>query len=326
MDAENQPNGQEPRKGSKGKELTDEQRTTLFNMCLVLTKKNGEIRHGAFSKVAAKFKDTLVDRSTVSRLWAKRTVRMVSNLIIIELPPKMTHNRGRKPIYCKEEFQQALKNMPLSNRRNLRDIAHGMNIGLTTVHNYLKSEDMWRCSSALKPSLTEQNKMSRVLFVMEHIVNKVLPAIAAKCPIEMKAKPILIQQDNAPCHMKGHDPDFQTMTDDLNLVVKMYEQPPNSPDTNINDLGFFASLQSLQHKKAPMNTKQLIEAVEDCFETYESYKLNRVFLTLMSCFNEILRVQGSNSYKLPHMGKESLERNDLLPNTISAEDYEQYLK
>ena len=40
-------------------------------------------------------------------------------------------------------------------------------------------------------------------------------------------------------------------------------------------------------------------------------KLNHVWLTLQSCFN-IIENDGGNDYKIPHMGKESMERRRLL--------------
>jgi hypothetical protein len=44
--------------------------------------------------------------------------------------------------------------------------------------------------------------------IREFILNKVLPAIRARWPREDVAKPIYIQQDNAPTHIKLDDPIF----------------------------------------------------------------------------------------------------------------------
>jgi hypothetical protein len=41
-------------------------------------------------------------------------------------------------------------------------------------------------------------------------------------------------------------------------------------------------------------------------------------LTLQSCLNNILEAQGGNDYKLSHMGKEALLRNDRLPDRIGV--------
>lgn len=43
-----------------------------------------------------------------------------------------------------------------------------------------------------------------------------------------------------------------------------------------------------------------------------------MFLTLQSCLLEVTKADGGNGYKIPHMGKERLERLDILPNTLSC--------
>lgn len=53
-------------------------------------------------------------------------------------------------------------------------------------------------------------------------------------------------------------------------------------------------------------------------QAYDENKLNRVFLTLQSCLLEVMKADGGNGYKIPHMGKERLERLDILPNTLSC--------
>ena len=45
----------------------------------------------------------------------------------------------------------------------------------------------------------------------------------------------------------------------------MTNQPLTSLDFNVLDLGFFNTIQSLQHKEAPTTVDDLIKAVEDLF-------------------------------------------------------------
>jgi hypothetical protein len=42
-------------------------------------------------------------------------------------------------------------------------------------------------------------------------------------------------------------------------AVKLYTQPAQSPDLNVYDLGFFASLQSMYYKTAPTDSLDLID-------------------------------------------------------------------
>ena len=86
-----------------------------------------------------------------------------------------------------------------------------------------------------------------------------------------------------------------------NIVVK--PQQPNSPDFNVLDLGFFNSIQSLQHKKWSSNMDTLIANVIAAFEESKRETLNNVFLSLQCAMEESLGVGGDNTYKIPHLGK-----------------------
>ena len=97
----------------------------------------------------------------------------------------------------------------------------------------------------------------------------------------------------------------------------MYTQSPNSPDTNILDLGFFRAIQSF-NDDCPANEEELIKSVEKAYREYPMHKLNHVWLTLQSCFNMIIENDGRNDYKILHMGKESLEWRGLLPQVLDV--------
>ena len=98
--------------------------------------------------------------------------------------------------------------------------------------------------------------------------------------------------------------------------ITLYNQAAQSPDTNINDLCFFASIQSLQQKERTMNLGELVARVTRCYEEYDWRKLNNAFLTLQCVLNEILICNGDNNYKLPHISKAKLEREGQLPMSI----------
>ena len=104
------------------------------------------------------------------------------------------------------------------------------------------------------------------------------------------------------------------MSDEIDLNLTMFIQSPNSPDTNILDLGFFRDIQSFN----VANEEELIKLVEKAYGEYPMRKLNYVWLTLQSCLNMIIENDGGNDYKIPHMGKESLERRGLLPGVLDV--------
>jgi len=78
--------------------------------------------------------------------------------------------------------------------------------------------------------------------IREFMINQVLPAIRAKWPREDVGNPIFIQQDNAPSHLKLDDPLFCEHAKRDGFEIRLISQPPNSPDFNILDLGFFRAI------------------------------------------------------------------------------------
>ncbi|XP_074304590.1 uncharacterized protein LOC141639336 [Silene latifolia] len=78
----------------------------------------------------------------------------------------------------------------------------------------------------------------------EAFINKVIPAIKQKWPTSA-SKNISIQQDNAKPHFNGKDKDFMEAATSNGFNIELTQQPANSPDLNILDLGFFRSIQSL---------------------------------------------------------------------------------
>jgi len=45
-------------------------------------------------------------------------------------------------------------------------------------------------------------------------------------------------------------------------------------------------------------------------------KANRIFLTLQTVLIEAMKKKGNNNFKIPHMKKETLERQGRLPTSI----------
>ena len=80
------------------------------------------------------------------------------------------------------------------------------------------------------------------------IIDKVIPAIKEKWPVGLRKGEIIIQQDNAKPHCSiNHELIvLECQKDGWNITFQC--QPPNSPDLNVLDLGYFNSIQALQHK------------------------------------------------------------------------------
>jgi len=154
----------------------------------------------------------------------------------------------------------------------------------------------------------------------QYLLEKVIPAIKDKWPQEDAHKTIFIQQDNARTHVRPNDPAFLETVAGTGLDIKLMQQPANSPDMNVLDLGFFNSIQSLTDCGNPETIEDLIHNVEQEFEEYNEAILYRVFLSLQLCMKEVINIGGGNGYKLPLMNKQRLEREGMLPHRLSCEN------
>ncbi|XP_022894148.1 uncharacterized protein LOC111408640 [Olea europaea var. sylvestris] len=127
---------------------------------------------------------------------------------------------------------------------------------------------------------------------------------------------IFIQQDNAKPHLDVNDINFAEAGRNDGFDIHLCRQPPNNPDMNVLDLGFFRAIDSLQHQEAPTTIEDFILAIENAFQTFPTKELNNVFLKLQSCMVEVMRNLGGNNYRIPHMNKQKLMRDGQLLNCI----------
>lgn len=99
------------------------------------------------------------------------------------------------------------------------------------------------------------------------------------------------------------NPEFERAANCDGFDIHLVSQPPNNLDTNVLGLGFFRAI-------------QLIDAVKYAFEVFEPRLLNHVFLSLQYMMIEIMKNGGDNNFKLPHVGKERMERHGLLLHSV----------
>lgn len=182
-----------------------------------------------------------------------------------------------------------------------------------------KSPNRERGTWEVKPSPSVDREKSR-----EYIVKYVLPAIKEKWPEKDRWNTIFIQQDNARTHVKADDPIFALEAARGGWDIRLVNQPPNSPDCNILDLGWFASIQSMFHRKMPKTLPEIIQKVQESLAEYPHQKLNRIWLSHQACMREIIKHKGGQHYALPHLKKKTLERQGKLPVRLNVDkDYVQ---
>jgi hypothetical protein len=116
----------------------------------------------------------------------------------------------------------------------------------------------------------------------------------------------------------ANDPQFLAAVAQTGLDIRIISQPANSPDMNVLDLGFFASLQSYTDTCSSRNMDELIENVINQFWSYDPFLLKKVFLTLQGCMIEVMKIGGGNRYKVPHIGKDRLQASGALPRRLGC--------
>ena len=163
------------------------------------------------------------------------------------------------------------------------------------------------------------------------IIDDLIPAIQALWPAGEWGDPnftITVQQDGAGAHPSSwKDHVIQSTLRELEAngnftpgKIQFEKQPPNSPDTNICDLGLFNAVQSSYYLTAPKNEMEIITMVQQTYADYPYTKINRLFVTLMSVYNSIIEHYGGNFFKVAHLNKDKMEREGTLPKQLPLSD------
>ncbi|CAN0505402.1 unnamed protein product, partial [Laminaria digitata] len=147
-------------------------------------------------------------------------------------------------------------------------------------------------------------------------IDELLPAIKKKMPWQ-RSKRVVVQQDGASPHTgKGNPEILNSAGMGRGWLVELVTQPAQSPDFNVNDLGFFASLKS---RVWGMNACSIDELVEDIFEQYEEYDgdtLERVWQSLFKVYNQTLLAMGDNDFAVEHTGVRKRQREGTLEKVV----------
>ena len=96
----------------------------------------------------------------------------------------------------------------------------------------------------------------------------------------------------------------------------MVKQPPQSPDLNVLDLGYFNSIQSLQKTKVCHEVEDLVSAVVSSYVELDNRKLENIWMTWQLVMLEVIRVGGDNTYVIPHINKAKLEKEGLVRTEV----------
>ena len=153
-----------------------------------------------------------------------------------------------------------------------------------------------------------------------YLIHKVLPAIKDKFPFKRHV-PVLIQQDNARPHISENDPEFAQATSNMSSKIEVVCQPPNSPDFNVLDLGFFRSLDSMQSGSSLTyrGIDGLINAVKEVYNNYLTEKLSDIFITHQTVLESSMEDLGNNSFKIKHTKKSRMSHSQKLTHNHACD-------
>ena len=172
-------------------------------------------------------------------------------------------------------------------------------------------------NSKNRPKGTLETKRVKVTKIKYYkmLEEKLIPAIREKW---ISGQQVQIQHDNARPH--GIDLNDMNLTSSDGWDIQLINQPPNSPDFNVLDLGFFASIQSLQQQEKMVKIDDLISAVEKSFWGQSVEVLDNVWVTYQKVMECALLAGGTNKYTLPHMGKARLRRQNQFKRILKVQD------
>ena len=133
---------------------------------------------------------------------------------------------------------------------------------------------------------------------------------------------------NAGSHrIDNEDKDCTEAVRNSGLNIKIINQPSNSPDLNVLDLGYFNSIQSLQQQSKMTTIDKLVSCVVDSFNNLSMRPLHNIWITWQLVMLQIILSDGDNTYVLPHKNKCLLERDGLIKtNVVISEDIVQKIK
>ena len=128
---------------------------------------DGVLPWGSFTIVADQIG---VARSTISRLWRQACGECEQSLIITPEIASRNNSRTNCRKYLHAEFRQGLKEIPWHRRKTYHSTAKAMGVALSTVQRMLLHRDVCCVhTSSLKPTLMEENKMSRMELALSFV-------------------------------------------------------------------------------------------------------------------------------------------------------------
>ena len=107
-------------------------------------------------------------KSTPARLWKQwQAARQSHPDGHFDVQSKKVHN-SRPLKYDRQELREAIKKIPLPKRKTMASLSTALGVSAGTIHHLTRNEKLLKPhTSAVKPSLTDINKLERVEFCIQ---------------------------------------------------------------------------------------------------------------------------------------------------------------
>ena len=147
----------------------------------------------------------------------------------------------------------------------------------------------------------------------------------------LRGQPYFIQQDGARPHTaEGSVEDLIAAGTGDDWTPIIITQPPNSPDLNINDLGFFHSLKTNVRLICSHCTSrvEMMGNVLKAFEEYPADKLDDIWACYYNNLRSVMQSDGGNDYKQAHNGgkRRRRETGSAIDLSVNPDDYERCVR
>ncbi|XP_074271219.1 uncharacterized protein LOC141595145 [Silene latifolia] len=130
---------------------------------LLLEKTNdGKLKHGAMNEVAAQFG---VCRKTVTKLWKQAKMQHAAGHGI-SVNSKL---KGRQMPKRKVFDTNKLESIELLKRTTQEGVSKGMGVSQSTVSRWVKADLIDSHTNAIKPLLSDKNKLERLIYCLSHL-------------------------------------------------------------------------------------------------------------------------------------------------------------
>ncbi|XP_057529994.1 uncharacterized protein LOC130808552 [Amaranthus tricolor] len=124
---------------------------------------NGKPQHGFINEIAKKYD---LHRRTIERIW--RQIRdQKKNEVPINVNNKKTGTKGRASIPFDENKFKSIEKVK---KTTLRSLSRAMGVSHTTVCRWKKKKYFRKHTNAIKPLLTDKNKLDRLIFCLSSCI------------------------------------------------------------------------------------------------------------------------------------------------------------